>query len=321
MRVMAGLLAFLVSSTSITTYANTEADAFAWLQTIAAAARQLNYTGTFIYRYGNRIETSRIVHMADLEGEHEKLQALDGTPREIIRNNEEVFCYTPSNNVVTVEKRKVRHAFPGLPTPQQLPALLENYIVRKGEPERVGGFDCQVVILQPKDSYRYGHKLWADSKTGLLIKASMFGEHNQMMDQFMFTQLTIGGPIDRNLLKPRMEGAEVIQLPDMSSSAPAESGWVVKQLPPGFKKIMEIRRMMPRKKLPVNHMVFSDGLAAVSVFVEPLVNVKPNPGLTAQGAMNVYTKAVGEHQVTVVGEVPAMTVVQIGNSIANSKSK
>lgn len=302
-----------------TASANSEADAFAWLQTMAAAARQMTYSGTFVYRYGNRIETSRIIHVADINGEHEKLQALDGTPREIIRHNEEVFCYTPRDKALTIEKRKVRNAFPGLPSSQALPALLENYIIKKGEPERVGGYECQVVILQPKDGLRYGHKLWADSKTGLLIKASMFNGQNQMIDQFMFTQLTIGGPIDMELLKPQMEGAEIIQLPDTANSTGSESGWIVKQLPPGFKKIMETRRMMPRKSLPINHIVFSDGLATVSVFIEPAANAKSDQGLTSQGAVNVYTKPAGEHQLTVLGEVPAAAVVQMGNSLSKVK--
>lgn len=318
MRGLVLALALMVSGLPAAS-ANSEADAFAWLQTIAAAARQMTYSGTFVYRYGNRIETSRIIHVADINGEHEKLQALDGTPREIIRKNEEVFCYTPRNKVLTIEKRKVRQAFPGLPSPQALPALLENYIIKKGEPERVGGYECQVVILQPKDALRYGHKFWADSKTGLLIKASMFNEQNQMIDQFMFTQLTIGGPIDMELLKPQMEGAEIIQLPDTANSAGSKSGWIVKQLPPGFKKIMETRRMMPRKSLPVNHIVFSDGLATVSVFIEPAANTKSDQGLTSQGAVNVYTKPAGEHQLTVLGEVPAAAVVQMGNSLSKVK--
>lgn len=309
----------LIASGLPSAYANSEAEAFAWLQTIAAAARQMTYSGTFVYRYGNRIETSRIIHVADINGEHEKLQALDGTPREIIRNNEEVFCYTPRNKALTIEKRKVRTAFPGLPSPQALPALLDNYVIKKGEPERVGGFECQVVILQPKDVLRYGHKLWADSKTGLLIKASMFNEQNQMMDQFMFTQLTIGGPVDMELFKPPMEGSEIIQLPNLDSGAGSDSGWIVKQLPSGFKKIMETRRMMPYKNSPISHMVFSDGLAAVSVFVEPTTNARSIQGLRSQGAMNVYTKAAGEHQVTILGEVPLATVIQMGNSVSRIK--
>lgn len=300
-------------------------DAIGLLQKIAAAAKQINYSGTFVYQSGNHVETSRILHMVDQNGEHEKLETLDGFPREIIRNNEEVQCYLPDSKTVKVEKRRVSRvsgaSFPAL-LPEQLNNLAENYVIRKGEPERIAGYDCQVLILQPKDGLRYGHKLWAETNSGLLVKATVV-DKNKVVEQFSFAQLSIGAPIDRELLKPTYAGKGADWHWDNSSLATGPSvdlGWRIKPQPQGFKKIMETTRTLPGKTSPVGQIVFSDGLVAVSVFIEPLhANVKPVQGLSSQGAIHVYTRPLTDHLVTVVGETPAATVMQIGDSVSHKE--
>lgn len=301
-----------------------QADALEWLKKVAAAAHQLNYTGTYIYQYGDYMETSRVSHIKDESGEHEKLEALDGSPREVIRNNDEVLCFKPDNNTsVVVEKRKIEKSFPAL-LPRQLDSITENYRVLFAEPDRAAGYACQVIILEPRDRFRYRHKLWTDQATGLLLKAATLNEKNEVVDQFAFTQVVIGGKIDRESLKPRIGGRKVI-----ISSEPAvatewqqdDMTWVVKPLPPGFNQVTVMKRMLPGKETPVRHLVFSDGLATVSVFIEPIKGgMKPMQGLTRKGLVNVYARALAGHQVTVLGEVPAITVTQIGNAVS-SKTK
>lgn len=289
-------------------------DGVAWLQKIASVAHRLNYSGTFVYNHGGYMETSRIVHLSDESGEHEKLEVLDGSPREIIRNNDEVVCFIPQNKTVIVEKRKVRKGFPAI-LPQQLSGISENYVIKLAGLERVAGLDCQNIMLEPRDIYRYGHRLCADSISGLLLKATTLNEKNEIVDQFAFTQLSIGGPIEREQLKSKFAMHRHVEQ-ESSTTAPVDPGWHVKSPPAGFKKIMEAKRSFPGKKYPANHLVFSDELAAVSIFIEPLVTgVKPVSGLSTQGAINVYTRSVADHQVTVVGEVPSVTVMQIANSI------
>lgn len=288
-----------------------------WLQRASAAAHQLNYSGTFIYRYGPHLETSRITHLVDGGGEHEKLEALDGAPREVIRNNDQVRCYIPDGKSVIVEKRKLHKSFPAL-LPKQLSGLAENYQVKLGGQERVGGYDCQVILVEPKDDLRYGHILCAESRTALLLKARMVNPKGETVEQFSFTQLNIGGKIDRKLLQPRFPLDKVIyDSPQQVEALPPGPGWGLRQLPSGFSKVMEVRRMMSGKKFPVKHLVLSDGLAAVSVFIEPIAGgAGPIQGLASQGGINVYARQVADHQVTVLGEVPMATVMQVGNSVA-----
>lgn len=297
-----------------------QADALNWLKKAATAAHQLNYRGTYVYQYGDHIETSKITHIKDESGEHEKLEALDGSPWEIIRNNEEVLCFKPDNSAsVVVEKRRIEKSFPAL-LPRQLDGIAENYRVRFSEPDRTAGHACRVIVLEPRDQYRYQHKLWIDQATGLLLKAGMLNERNEMIGQFAFTQVEIGGQIDKAFLKPKIAGKKVLMSGDpaaVTELQQSDLSWMVKQLPPGFTPVTVMKRTMPGKDTPVKHLVFSDGLATVSVFIEPAAAVtKPMQNVVRQGAVHVYTRMVADHQITVLGEVPAITVMQIANSVS-----
>jgi len=295
-----------------------QSDALALLQKIADAARQLNYAGTFVYQHGDQVETSRIVHFVDGGNEYEKLETLDGPRREVIRNNDEVLCYYPDAKIVRSDKRVARRTFPAL-LPERLSSLADYYEIRKGESERIGGFDSQALILEPKDGMRYGHKFWADVASGLLLKARMLSERHNVVEQFSFTQLTIGAGVTREMVQPSFN----IKFPEWrldrfanNTISEVESGWTVKNFPPGFRKILEMRRTKQGNAVLVTHMVYSDGLAAVSVFIEPAATRhKINEGLSQQGAINIYTRTLNDQVVTVLGEAPATTVMQIANSV------
>lgn len=295
----------------------TPEDGTSWLQRIASSAHGLNYSGTFVYRHGGYMESSHIVHLSDANGEHEKLELLDGPPREIIRNNDEVVCFMPDNKSVIVERRKSQKSFPAL-LPQQLSGIQENYAIRLGGMGRVAGRDCRYLEVEPRDIYRYGHRFCADRLTGLLLKASTLNEQGEVVDQFVFTQVNIGGVIDRDQLQSKFSIHRQVEMPPNPNGA-ADPGWQVGSLPSGFKKIMALKRSFPGKKYPANHLVFSDDLVAVSVFIEPLAGVDhPTAGLSSQGAINVYTRPINDHQITVLGEVPSVTVKQIANSVTHA---
>ena len=300
-------------------------EALNWLQKIAAAPRQHNYIGIFVYSSGNHIETSRIIHLVDDEGEHEKSEVLDGAPREIIRNNDEMRCYLPERKTVVTEKRWLQKVFPAL-LPQPSSNLDDSYIVKKGGQERVSDYMCQVIELEPRDDKRYGHKWWVDPHTGLLLKAAVM-DKNRVVEQFVFTQLKIGGEIDRELLKPKYsaKAAGWITTNLVSSTmGSGKLGWQVKDAPPGFRKVIEMKRNLSGKSMPVNHIALSDGIAAISVFIEPVSGQVSPPveGLYhSRGAINIYTRTVADNIVTTVGEVPPATVMQIGDSVVSHKIK
>lgn len=292
-------------------------DAAQWLARVATAAKTMNYTGTIVYQMGARMETSRVVHLSDAGQEWEKLTSQDGAPREIIRNGGEVRYYFPDAKVMRIEPRTFRNAFPSL-SPEQVRSLAQYYDFRLVAGERVAGHRADVVVFEPRDGLRYGHKFWSDAATGLLLKARLVNERGEVVEQFAFTDLTVNAKVDRDMVKPswaavppewqvrQASGGEVV---------PQDTGWVIGKLPPGFAKINEGLRTLRGKRDPVAHIVLSDGLVAVSVFIEPMTVTQTQIGLTQQGALNVFSARNETFLVTVLGEVPPATVRQIAQSV------
>jgi sigma-E factor negative regulatory protein RseB len=298
--------------------AETGGDAMAWLKKIAVASRQINYAGTFVYQHGNQVETSRIAHFVDAGGEYERLETLDGPLREIVRNNDNVTCYLPDSKTVVIEKRTA-HRFPAL-LPGQLSGIADNYAVKKGEQDRVAGFDCQVIVLEPRDDLRYGHKFCAELATGLPLRARTYNDKHEMVESFAFSQLKISSGVTKDMLKSRFAGKSQSWRVDKSAleqnETSADTGWVLNNQPTGFRKLTEMKRSIAGRPVQVSHIVYSDGLAAVSVFIEPIPKSPPPAGATYQGAVNIYVRSQADQMVTVVGETPARTVKQIAESLS-----
>lgn len=291
-------------------------EALEWLRRIYLATQKLSYTGTFVYQQGDRSETSRITRRVESGGSLEKLEALDGSPREVVRTRDEIRCYLPDSQTVKVDRRRDLRSFPAL-LPAEVSSLGEHYTISMDETGRIAGFECQAIVLAPRDELRYGYKLWADVQTGMLLKARAFNRSGETVEQFTFTQLQIG-PVPRERVRPRAVARS--WRVEQAASAPAnlaQSGWTISAELPGFRKVIEITRML-REAQPVGQVVYSDGLAAVSVFIEPLAGRADTPpmGLASMGAVNVYTREVANHLVTVVGETPAASVQRIGNTVA-----
>lgn len=291
-----------------------------WLNTIALAAHQTNYSGTFVHQYGNRLETSKISHIFDQSGERTKLEKQDGSECEVTSNNSAAWCYS-GDKMGQTERTHDRKAFPVL-LPEQLSALGENYQIRTGESARIAGFDTQILELRPKDSLRYSHKMWVHKDSGLLLKAAVLNDRQEVVEQYTFIQLKIHNSIKLTKAPP----SGIPQTIAQSQSPPTqkivvvadESAWKVDGIPVGFKKIAEMRRSMRSKKSVATQMVFSDGLVGISIFIEARSS-NPNSalGLSSQGAIHIYSKLNNDYLVTVVGEVPPSTVLQVADSVRN----
>jgi sigma-E factor negative regulatory protein RseB len=290
-------------------------DGMALLRKVYQATEKLSYSGTFVYQQGERNETSRITHLADPGGDVEKVEVLDGAPREIVRTHDTVRYYLPDSQVVKIERRLDQRAFPGV-LPEQISDLARNYTVTRGERLRIAGYDCESVVLTPKDGLRYGYILWADAATGMLLKARTLDGKGSMIEQFTFAQLAIG-----NVSRERVRSRHAVQSwrVEDAAVAPADlsrQGWSVGSELPGFRKVIEVTRRLGEARA-VGQVVFSDGMAAVSVFIEPVAGRSDGvrPGLSSLGAFHIYTREVANHIVTVVGEAPADSVQRIANQV------
>lgn len=311
-RALGALLLYAVAGWA---QAQTTPEALEWLRRIYHATENLSYTGVFVFQQGDRTETSRVTHLAGAEGGVEKVEVLDGTPRQILRTRDEIRCYLPESRTVKVERRGDTRGFPAL-LPERVSGLAEHYVITLGETRRVAGYDCRAIVLTPKDDLRYGYRLWADAHSGMLLKAQTFNQRGETLEQFTFTQLEIGDvPLDK-LQPPRLNRDWRVEQAGGAPTDLSQAGWRLGEALPGFRKIAEIRRML-RDAQPVGQVVYSDGLAAVSVFIEPIAGRADSPpiGLARMGAVNVYTREVAEHLVTVVGEAPAASVQRIGNTV------
>ncbi len=292
-----------------------------WLDRIAKSARELPYTGVFVHQTTEGTATSRITHLVDRQGnEHEKLEMLDGPLREVVRRNEEMFCYQPDQKTVRVDRRATGRFFPSLISGNPA-AITENYYVKLGTVERIAGHDCQWVILEPKDTMRYMQKLCADLGTGLLLRARLYNDRSQLLEQFMFTQLDVTGGVSSKNVRSRFEEKGWQHDHTIKNSLkPADTGWHVGNLPAGFRKITEMVRNLAGRKEPISHLVYSDGLLHVSVFIEPVVTpVQSSNRMTDDSAISTAIRPVLDHQVTVMGEVPMAAVQAIADSVSRRK--
>jgi sigma-E factor negative regulatory protein RseB len=295
------------------------ADAQALFARMHQVGRSLDYEGTFVYQHGDRLESLRIVHKSGTGGVRERLVSLNGAQREIIRTDSEVRCYLPDENAALIEHRRAGDRnFPAL-LPDSLTVLKDNYNIRVGRQGRVAGRKTVSVHIKPRDAYRYGYMLWADEASGLLLKASLLDEHGGVVEQYMFTQVSIGKPIAESELSPQYPAKGIVwQRADSEPPTTAAGKWAAAKLPSGFSLSARMLRMLPAHKQPVEHLVYSDGLAVVSVFVERADDAATTnvlSGLTQMGAVHAFGKVIEGHQVTVVGETPALTVDMIGESV------
>jgi sigma-E factor negative regulatory protein RseB len=294
-------------------------DASEWLARASDAARKLDYVGTIVSQIGPHVQSTRITHLFDGGREYSKLVNLDGPAREVVRSGAELRCYYPDAKLMRVEPATFRNVFPSL-LPEQQQSLSRFYSFRVVGEDRVGGRPVQAVVFEPKDGLRYGHRFWSDAKTGLLLKARVVNERGEAVEQFAFSDLTINATIDPAMVAPSWPtlpsdwqvlhngGGDVVE---------QETGWMVTRVPPGFAKIMEGWRKLRGRPGPVAHLVFSDGLVSISVFVGPPMSSSLPAGSLQQGGLNVFNVRQDDQLITVMGEAPAATVRQIATSVAH----
>jgi sigma-E factor negative regulatory protein RseB len=298
------------------------------LNRIHEAAQQQNYEGTFVYQRGTTVQSSRITHSAARsDGEFESLESLDGKPRKMLRHDDDMYTFVPERHLLVVEKRQNKDSFPSLlaTSGEQVLTVYEPKILGA---DRVAGIDSQVIELDPKDAWRFAYKLWADSKTGLLLRAQTLGPDGQVLEQLSFSQVRIGGTVDRAAIAngiKNIAGWTVVRPPVQPVDMDAQ-GWKITPNVPGFREIRELRRPMASREegqppIPVDQVVFSDGLAAISIFVEPVEKNSRKEGAGDSGATHVLVKRRGDFWITLLGEVPQATLQQFASAIEYKPSK
>jgi sigma-E factor negative regulatory protein RseB len=284
-----------------------------------SAARTSSYAGTFVHTSGERTSTVRIAH-AVIDGvEHERVEPLEGLPHEIVRRGDEMICYFPDAKTMRLDRRVTARFFPSIfrGSPE---TIAENYTLKMGNVERILGMDCQWIRLDPKDALRFAQRLCAEVSTGLLLRAKTLSERKHVIEQYTFTDLRMGPHVARSEVKPTFQSRVKQWITDaqpLDEAKGADTGWEVTKAPAGYRKITELRRMLPGRQQPVSQIVLSDGLASMSVFVEPAgMPARPAEASSEEGTTSFFVRPAGDHVVTVLGEVPIAAAQQVGRSVS-----
>lgn len=289
---------------------------------MSRASRQLNYDGIFVYRRGSRMDTMRIIHKSDADGEHERMVSLTGNAREVIRNNKSVTCIFPDNRAVMVENSRPRK-FVAAKLPEPIEKVADYYNFTVAGRDRVAGRSTWVINIKPKDDFRYGYQLWVDEETKLLLKSELKDMSGTPIEQILFTQLQVVDEIPDRLLEPAISGKDYTWYVGSNEELPIHSAthvWTVIDLPAGFFMSDYEKQSINENTMPVEHLIYSDGLATVSVFVEKVEN-SPDimRGASHMGGVNTFATQANGYQITAVGEVPLKTVQLMANSVIQNK--
>ncbi len=296
-------------------------EARAWLERMSRALSSQSYDGRFFHLRQSKSESMRIIHRVDSKGRiTERLVSLDGSGREIIRNDKEVICYLPDKKIVLVEKRTENNSLvSALPVYNE--ALESLYkIERSGGVVKALGRRTQIIEVQPRDQYRYGYRLWLDQETAMPLKSQLCDNNGNVIEQILFAELNLRERIPTDELKASISGEGYRWIRQDEAAAArmpnAVMGYSVTRLPAGFKLPTWRMQIIAGSPRPVRHLVYSDGLASVSVFIEPRDDqAAPLHGLSKVGAAFAFTRNLDGHQVIAVGEVPAATVEAIAAGV------
>ena len=291
-----------------------------WLERMDHALTTRNYDGTFSHWQGGRMELLRIIHRVQDGTVSERLASLDGSGREFIRTGSSLSCYLPDRRTVLVEQRPAEESLVSFPTVNDQTASF--YDIREAGHTRLNRRDTHVITVSPRDEYRYGYRLWIDASTAMPLKSQLADAHGQVIEQIVFASLTLSSRIPDSAFRPEIstEGFQWLRndaAPHPQPGVPALA-WSAMSLPPGFRMTVRSAQVLPGSASPVDHLVFTDGFASVSVFVErqPAPSgEQPVPESAAVGSSSAFSTVVDGHKITAVGEVPPATVRFIASQL------
>jgi len=315
----AALFLVLIGISSAAT-AGDAREAREWLERMATAMSQMSYQGTFVYVRGDTVETMRITHVTDNSGVRERLYSISGPHREVIRDQKGVRCVLQDSSSVVEDQVVASSYFPELPL-TVIDGDNSGYTLETGGEARIAGHTARRVTISPEDNFRYGYDFWLDEQTGLLLKWVLFDAGHKPIAKLMFTDFAIGSSVNTKELESDARPEDFVEMKTfglektvITQSSPR---WQPANLPPGFHLASHSHKTGADGVY--EHMVYSDGLAAVSVYVEKQgVDTGVQPGESQLGTNNAYSKTAGSLQITVIGEVPAITVKTIANEMARS---
>ena len=289
-----------------------------WINKMSGSSHQGNYQGTFVFWRDQKLEAMRVTHGSKDGDIWVSLESLNGEPRRLIHANGEVTSIFPNKELVSINEMTSGLPFhPDLP--KDIKQLNKHYELSLQGQDRIANRETQIILVKPKDAYRYGFKYWLDKETGLMLRCDVVNKNTKVLEHMMFTDFEyLTTPPDTAFEKMKIPGNFKVLKQNEKHQIKAGNNWFAKRLPQGFMLTKNILKPMRKKQAAVQQLVFSDGLASVSVFIDQNVSRPHNlDGHTSMGSVNAFGLMLDRHQITAIGEVPEDTVKLIAESICH----
>ncbi|HEV7490629.1 MAG TPA: MucB/RseB C-terminal domain-containing protein [Rhodanobacteraceae bacterium] len=283
------------------------------MRRMSASLRRVDFQGSFIYQHDGRTDALRIFHEGG-ETERERLVSLSGPRGEIIRDGHAITCVQPNAVPTLFANRADMQLLPLVPNIRELGA---QYSVNLAGVDRVAGYDARIVDIVPRDPYRYGYRLWVQQGNQLLLRSAVVDGARRPLAQFMFVALDIGAkPSETDLTPTGNVGSAASPMDETTITT--KPFWNVADAPAGFRLVRTQRPLGGTTR--AEHLVYTDGIASVSVYVEP----DPQPASAVSestivhGAVSVHSLDAGGMHVTALGDVPPATVEAMARSVRSN---
>lgn len=298
--------------------AETQEEAWQLLQKAAVAGHVMSYTGIFVYSNASQTKAVQVKHVYDGKGEYARNVTLEETPKELFTEGQELVIYNRKKEKVIIEKRQAKNIFPNI-LPIKTQQLKAGYELHAAETGRVAGRSARLLLLVPKDSFRYTHHFWVDQEYGILLKYEVHNTKHKVLERVAFNELNLVENLDLDWFQPQIDTSKQYEMEDPVIVIPDSAGgkpWRLSDLPSGYRKVDQIKVQAHNRKAPMTQLIFCDGLSSVSLFIEPLnEQMKPFTGHHVKGNTSLYADVKKGYQITVVGEVPTDTVIEFGHAI------
>lgn len=299
-----------------------------WLMRMHEASKKRSYIGTFVVSSGGAMSSAKIWHVCEGDQQMERVETLTGAPRSIFRHNDQVVTFMPDHKVVRSEKRESLGMFPQLLQSTDN-RIADYYKVRQEGTERVAGVEADIVLLAPKDNMRFGYRVWTEQKKGLVVKLQTLDTDGKVLEQAAFSELQLDAPVKMDKLLQMMGKVDGyrVEKPVLVKTTASVEGWLLKAPVAGFKP-MSCYKRPATAPAPAGtatgeeplQWIFSDGLASVSIFVEPFDRQRHGQESSlSMGATQTITRQLDAYWVTVMGEVPMGTLKLFASGLERKK--
>ena len=288
-------------------------DAVAWLQAMRDAMHNLDYQATVVYSRDNQIQTLKLSRTIQNGVVREHLQALNDPLREVVRDGDKVTCYFPDRRAMVVEYQQGKDSL-FVHFPWEWQQKEEIYQFKSGHSGHVAGRQAQEIIIQPLDKYRYPRRIWLDTETKLPLKLELLDHDGGILEAIIVTDIQLGEAAAA-VATALPNHSKTWKILDRKVTPIKDKHWQLSFLPPGFSEVMRTRRLDPIDQQPIDHILVSDGIASVSIYIKKSDEKGFDPGNKKLGAVNTYSKQIGDFYITVLGDVPPETVRAIANGV------